>query len=252
MSDYAKLDAVLMLGGSGVRLRPLTENCPKPLLPVGGKPILERTVEALASVGLRHLLFCVHYKKEMIESHFGTGGKWGVKIKYLHEQELLGTAGALSFLRAKVDRPVIVMNGDLITDIDYLDLIEFHRKKGAAATMCVVPYEVKIPYGVVATDKDVITSITEKPVIRSLANAGIYVLSPHVFAEIPENQPFDMPSLFEKLLAKGEKTVAYQIKSRWIDIGSFEEFQRALEEFSQEGALHSQFVRLPSPVDISL
>lgn len=251
MSDFAKLDAVLMLGGNGMRLRPLTENCPKPLLKVGGKSILERTVESLASRGLRHLLFCVHYKMEMIEDAFGEGGKWGVKIKYFRESDLLGTAGSLSFLRGKLEQPAIVMNGDLITDLDFLDLLRFHNEKGAAATMGVVPYEVQIPYGVVHCDGEKISSIVEKPVVRSLANAGIYVLSPRVYSEIPENTRYDMPMLFEKLLEKGEMTCAYQIKSKWIDIGSIEEFQRAQNEFSLEGSLHSQFVRIPSPVDVS-
>lgn len=222
---------VLMAGGLGTRLQPLTNDCPKPLLPLGDKPILETILESFAEQGFERIFLSVNYKAEMIRNHFETGAKWGVKVDYLHENTPLGTAGALSLLPEKPDAPIIVMNGDLLTHTNFDNLLKFHVDNTAAATMAVREYDFQVPYGVVRLDETVIQSIEEKPVQKFFVNAGIYVLSPEALEYLPAETFFDMPNLFEHLIADGKTTVAYPLREYWIDIGRLEELERAQREW---------------------
>ncbi len=223
---------VLMAGGLGTRLRPLTEDRPKPLLSVGGKPILETILESFAEQGFKRIFLSVNYKAEMIQNHFGDGGRWGVQVDYLHERSPLGTAGGLSLLPQPPSAPLIVMNGDLLTRMNFDGLLRFHSEHRAAATMAVREYDFQVPYGVVSLDGPSITSIEEKPVQRFFVNAGIYVLSPAVLGHLPSHSFFDMPTLFERLIAAGETTAAYPLREYWLDIGQLEELERAQKEWT--------------------
>jgi len=224
---------VLMAGGLGTRLRPLTEDRPKPLLSVGGKPILETILESFAEQGFKHIFLSVNYKAEMIRDHFGTGERWGVDLQYLHETTRLGTAGALALLPQAPSAPVIVMNGDLLTHLNFDGLLRFHTEHQAAATMAVREYDFQVPYGVVSLDGPTILSIEEKPVQRFFVNAGIYVLSPLALGHLPVNSPFDMPALFERLIARGETAAAYPLREYWLDIGRLDELERAEKEWGR-------------------
>lgn len=222
---------VLMAGGLGTRLQPLTDECPKPLLTVGGKPILETILESFAEQGFRRIFLSVNYKAEMIRSHFGTGDRWGVQVEYLHENTRLGTAGALSLLPEKPSDPIVVMNGDLLTRTNFDNLLQFHIAQGATATMSVREYSFQVPYGVVRLDGTHIKAIEEKPVQKFFVNAGIYALSPDVLDHLPAETFFDMPTLFEHLIVAGKTTAAYPLREYWLDIGRLEEFERAQREW---------------------
>lgn len=223
---------VLMVGGLGTRLRPLTDRCPKPMLPIGGKPILQKIIENFAEQGFRRFYLSVNYLAEQIQSHFGDGGDYGVEIRYLREDQRLGTAGALSLLTERPSDPLIVMNGDLLTRIRFDQLLKFHEEHDAAATMAVREYDFQVPYGVVNLDGVNISSIDEKPVHRFFVNAGIYALSPAALEHIPNETFFDMPTLFERLVEKGEIASAYPLREYWMDIGRLDELERAQREWS--------------------
>lgn len=223
---------VLMAGGKGKRLAPLTDDTPKPLLRVGGKPILENILESLAEQGFRRIFLSVNFKAQMIRDHFGSGERWGVEVDYLHEDEDLGTAGALSLLSSVPEAPILVMNGDLVTLANFGSLLRFHEEQAATATMAVREYEVQVPFGVVQLSGDRIASIVEKPVHKCFVNAGIYVLSPSALASIPGQSFFHMTSLFEALIAAGHLTAAYPLREYWLDIGHLAEFERAKREWA--------------------
>lgn len=226
---------VLMVGGLGTRLMPLTRNCPKPMLPVGGKPILESILESFYEQGFRRFYFSVNYLAQTFKDHFGDGSRWGVDICYLHEDKRLGTAGALSLLPELPDEPLLVMNGDLLTRVRFDNLLDFHAEHQALATMAVREYDFQVPYGVVRLDGDRILAIEEKPVQRFFVNAGIYALSPEAISLIPRDTFFDMPSLFEKLMQAKHPTSAYPLREYWLDIGRIEEFERAQLEWTAQG-----------------
>jgi dTDP-glucose pyrophosphorylase/CBS domain-containing protein len=225
---------VLMAGGLGKRLRPLTENCPKPMLNVGGRPILETIVEAFAEQGYRRFYFSVNFKAEQIVDYFQDGSKWGVEIRYLHETMELGTAGALSLLPERPRESMLVMNGDLLTKLDIDSLLKFHAEHGAAATMAVRAHEYQVPFGVVQMDEFNIRSIVEKPSHNYFVNAGIYALSPEALDFIPQNAFFDMPSLYQKLIEQERVVKAYPMKEYWLDIGRLHDFERAQEDYRVE------------------
>ena len=218
---------VLMAGGLGTRLQPLTYNCPKPLLTVGGKPILETIIESFAEQGFKRIFLSVNYKAEMIRNHFGSGDRWGVQVTYLHEDTRLGTAGALSLLSERPTAPVIVMNGDLITRTNFDNLLQFHIAQGAVATMAVREYDFQVPYGVVRLNGARIEAIEEKPVQKLFVNAGIYALSPEALDHLPAEIFFNMTTLFDRIIAAGKSTAAYPLREYWLDIGRLEEFERA-------------------------
>ena len=222
---------VLMAGGLGTRLGPLTRNCPKPLLNVGGRPVLQTILESFIEHGFRHFYFSVNYQAKMIEEFFGDGGKWNVDIQYIHEDKKLGTAGALSLLPEKPSLPLVVMNGDILTKINFQQLLEFHADHRAIATMCVHKYDLQIPYGVVNVEKHRLTHITEKPTQSFFINAGIYVLEPRALEFIPSSTFFDMPSLFDKLLQLKLEAAVFPLREYWLDIGHMTDFERAQGDF---------------------
>jgi NDP-sugar pyrophosphorylase family protein len=210
---------VIMAGGMGTRLRPHTENCPKPLLPVAGKPMLEHIIERAKLDGFRHFVLAIHYLGHMIESHFGNGEGLGVQIDYLREQSPLGTAGALGLLNPAPSLPFVVTNGDVITDIRYGELLDFHIRHGAVATMAVRLHEWQHPFGVVQIQGAEIVGFEEKPITRSHINAGVYTLDPDALGLLGAGIHCDMPSLFERLKALGHRTVAYPMHEPWLDVG---------------------------------
>lgn len=222
---------VLMAGGLGLRLRPHTESVPKPMLEIGGKPLLERIIGRFVDQGFYKFYLSVNYLAEIIEGHFGDGANWGIEIKYLREQSCLGTAGALSLLPELPQEPLIVMNGDLLTEASYSCLLQFHESHNAFATMAVREYDYQVPFGVVRLKDGHILAIDEKPVERHLVNAGIYVLSPEALAMIPKNTGFDMPTLFERVLAQGSVAIAYPLREYWLDIGRAEQLEHAEKTF---------------------
>lgn len=228
-----KLDniVVLMVGGLGTRLRPLTNDCPKPLLKVGKKPILETILDSFIDAGFHRFYFAVNYKSQMIEDYFGDGRKFGVEICYIHEKKRMGTAGALYFLPEKPVLPIVVMNGDLLTKVDFAALVDYHKKAEAVATMAVREYSYQVPYGVINFDGEKIVSIEEKPEQSFFVNAGIYVLSPEAVARVNEEEFFDMPDLFNEIIDAGEKTTVYPIREYWLDIGRIDDFERAQTEY---------------------
>ncbi|MDD9968297.1 MAG: nucleotidyltransferase family protein [Myxococcales bacterium] len=219
--------ALIMAGGLGRRLRPLTDDVPKPLLRVGHKPLLERIIEGFVEAGFRRVFLAVNYRAEMVQEYFGDGSSLGVRIDYLHEERPLGTAGALALLPRSLCDPLVVMNGDLLTKLDFRQLLDFHRQHGASATMCVREHDVQIPYGVVCIDGHRLEGIDEKPVHRMFVNAGIYVLSPAAVASVSPGEACSMPALFDKLLADGERPGVFPIHEYWIDIGHATDYERA-------------------------
>jgi NDP-sugar pyrophosphorylase family protein len=222
---------VIMAGGLGSRLRPMTNDCPKPMLKVGGKPILETILETFLQHGFREFCFAVNYKAEMISDYFGDGGKHDCFIEYLHENEPLGTAGALSLLATLPVQPVIVMNGDVLTKVDFKCLLDFHGRNNSQATMCVREYDIQVPYGVVQVDQHRLEGIEEKPVHKFFVNAGIYVLQPEVLKMIPRNKHCDMPTLFKRVLEEGHETSVFPVREYWLDLGKIEDFNRAKGDF---------------------
>jgi len=223
---------LLMAGGLGTRLRPLTNDRPKPLLHVGSKPILETILENFIEYGFRKFFISVNYKNEMIREHFGNGSRWSVEIHYLKETERLGTAGALSLLPKKPSLPLIVMNGDLLTKINWNQLLAFHQEHEGAATMCVREYDFQVPYGVVQIKKHQVAAIDEKPVQKFFVNAGIYVFESKVLKPLKKNKPYDMPYLFEKLIQQKSNVAAFPIREYWLDIGRLDDLERANGEFA--------------------
>lgn len=224
---------VLMAGGLGSRLRPLTDEIPKPLLPVGGKPILEHIIESFKDNGFYQFVISVNYKKEMIVDHFGDGSDFGVEITYLFEEKRLGTAGPLSLLSEEIDQPLLVMNGDLLTKVNFEQLLHFHIENKAVATMCVRSYEYQVPYGVIKTNQHKLIGIEEKPIHHSFVNAGIYVLNPKVKDHISFNEFYDMPELFTKLISTDENVQAFPIREYWMDIGQLHDYEKANVDFSE-------------------
>lgn len=222
---------VLMAGGLGTRLRPLTDKIPKPLLKVGQKPILETILESFLDAGFYRFYFAVNYKSQMIEDYFGDGSRFGAEIQYLHENKRMGTAGALYFLPESPKEPILVMNGDLLTKVDFCEFLDFHIEQKAAATMAVREYNYQVPYGVIDFDGERIESIREKPSYSFFVNAGIYALNPEAVACVDKEEFFDMPQLFELLISEGKKTTVFPIHEYWLDIGRMDDFQRAQEEY---------------------
>jgi len=220
------LRAVVMAGGQGSRLRPLTEELPKPMLPIGNKPLLQLIVEQLKQAGIRQVNVATHYKGDVIAEHFKNGEAFGVDIRYVKEDQPLGTAGALSLLE-EVDEPLLVMNGDILTRVDFRALLHFHREHKADLTVCVRQYELSVPYGVIDTDGVNVRGISEKPVVKQFINAGIYLLNPQVRKLIPNGQPYDIPELIEHLIKEQRTVVCFPIREYWLDIGKVDQYDQA-------------------------
>ncbi|MBS1189843.1 MAG: transferase protein [Rhodocyclaceae bacterium] len=218
---------IIMAGGMGTRLRPYTESCPKPMLPVAGRPMLEHIIERASLEGFRHFVLAIHYLGHMIEDHFGDGGRFGVHIDYMRETSPLGTAGALSLLDRVQTLPFVVTNGDVMTDIRYGELLDFHVRHGATATMAVRLHEWQHPFGVVQMDGVDIVGFEEKPIARTHINAGVYALSPAALGYLEPGARCDMPTLFERIKVVGQRTVAYPMHEPWLDVGRPDDLERA-------------------------
>jgi dTDP-glucose pyrophosphorylase len=218
----------LMAGGFGTRLKPLTNNCPKPLLKVGDKPILEITLLNFIKSGFVNFYISTHYLPKMIRDHFGDGSKWGVNITYVHEETPLGTGGALGLLPNDAPKlPLILMNGDILTNMNFHKLLDFHNNESADASMCVREYEQQIPYGVIQGSNGLINSMVEKPVHVFHINAGIYVVNPEIVEQVKQNEVLDMPTLFEINIKDNKKVMMFPLHEYWLDIGRIEDYQRA-------------------------
>jgi dTDP-glucose pyrophosphorylase len=218
---------VIMAGGRGTRLRPHTENCPKPLLKVGGKPMLEQIIERARGDGFVNFVIALHYLGHMIEEYFGDGSEWGVNIEYLQESAPLGTVGALGLLKNRPTEAFLVSNGDILTDIHYRELLDFHLRHQASATMAVRLHEWQQPFGVVQTRGVDIIGFEEKPVILSHVNAGIYALQPSALDLLPPGEPCDMPVLFQRLQDSGARTIVYPMHEPWMDVGRPKDLEQA-------------------------
>jgi len=222
---------ILMVGGLGSRLRPLTENTPKPMLHVGGKPILETIVERFSIYGFVNIVMCIGYKSHVIQDYFGDGSKFGVNIEYILEDKRMGTAGALSLLKERPTEPFFVMNGDLLTNVNFDNLCDYHLTNHAKGTMCVREYDFKVPFGVVNIEGHNITHIEEKPVHKFFVSAGIYMLEPSCIEMIPEDEFYDMPTLFDKMIEQQDSAISFPLREYWLDIGRIEEYEKANDEY---------------------
>jgi dTDP-glucose pyrophosphorylase len=222
---------VLMAGGRGARLRELTETTPKPMLNVGGRPVLETQIRTFLDQGFKKFFIAVNYRADSIEAHFGDGRSFGAEIQYLRETKPLGTAGALTLLPDRGAEPLIVANGDVLTTVNYVDLLAAHNAAAAAGTMAVREYELQIPYGVIVEQEGIVTQLHEKPMRKELVSAGIYVLSAQAIERIPRDTQFDMPRVFEGLIGAGLKVSAYRLQGYWIDIGRIADLEQANVDF---------------------
>lgn len=222
---------LLMAGGFGSRLHPLTQNCPKPLLKVGDKPILEIILERCINAGFSQFYISTHYMSDMVRDHFGDGRRWGVSISYVHEDTPLGTAGALGLLpHDEIHQPMLIMNGDVMTALNFAELLHYHEQHGSLATMCVREYEYQVPYGVIQSEGHLIRSMVEKPVHKYFVNAGVYVLSPDLIRTVSSGTPLDMPLLLEQAISAGQHVAMFPLHEYWLDVGRPDDFQRAQSE----------------------
>ena len=221
----------LMAGGFGTRLHPLTEDIPKPLLDVGNRPILETILVRFIKAGFHNFFISTYYKAEKIKKHFGDGSAWGVKIEYVNEEEPLGTAGSIGLLPKNLPKlPILMMNGDVLTKVNFEHLLTFHQEQKGIATMCIREYDVQIPFGVVNIEKQQAKSIVEKPIKKFFVNAGIYVLEPELVNKVDTNTPIDMPNLLEKQIKEGKSVSIFPIHEYWLDIGHIKEYKKANQD----------------------
>lgn len=229
------VDALIMAGGFGARLLPLTRTTPKPMLPVGDRPLMERTIECLREAGVRHVNITTHYLGDQIASHFGDGHSFGVEVSYVTEERPLGTAGSLRLIDSG-GGPLLVINGDIVTGLHFRDLLTYHRMQRADLTVAVRQYEMQVPYGVVECAGEQVSAIREKPVHRFFVNAGIYVIEPAVRALLPDIERLDMPDLITHLLQLGRRVVSFPVMEYWLDVGRHADYQQAQDDV-RNGAL---------------
>ena len=232
---------VVMAGGQGKRLRPFTENIPKPMVRVGARPVLETIIGQLMRHGFRRFFISVNYMADVIINHFGDGSAFGAEIHYLCEDQPLGTAGALSLIEKKMTKPIIVINGDVLNQINFTSLLNFHNEKRSIATMCVRDSEFNVPFGIVNIQNDKIMEITEKPSQKHFINAGVYVLDQRALDHLETGNRVDMTDLFNKLIGLGHKTVAFPVGEYWTDIGSLNDLQKADEDFKKTFSGRTKF-----------
>ncbi len=233
-ADLRKHCAVVMAGGLGSRLGDLTQSTPKPLIPVGGKPILEHIVEHLRDSGLHDIYISTRYLAELIEAHFADGADWGVEIEYIREEKRLGTAGGLKYLEGKIEEPFLVMNGDLLTDFDAAGMFRFHEENEAALTVAVRHYGFEVPYGVVEVEGLRVAKLSEKPNFDFFVNAGIYIVDPTLLKFIPRGEYYDITTLIDVAVAEGHPVVSFPIVEQWIDVGRPVDLARAESLLSGE------------------
>ena len=224
-----RLQAVIMAGGHGSRLRPLTDDLPKPMLPVGGQPLMEITLRQLRAAGLKRVHIAVHHRSEKIAEYFGNGEDFGVEINYVTEDQPLGTAGALGLME-KPKETVLLINGDILTQLDFRAMLAYHREHRADLTVAVQRYDTQLPYGLVECEGTYVRSLVEKPILNFLVNAGIYLLEPPVYQFIPNGEMFDMTELIQRLLDENRPVAAFPIHEYWLDIGQAADYQQAQED----------------------
>lgn len=226
VSSFLDVKAVVMAGGRGTRLHPLTESLPKPMLPVGDKPLLEVIINRLKQAGVRHVHVTTHHKKEKITEHFGDGGGFGVELQYVSEERPLGTAGSLG-LMAPPRETLLVINGDILTDVDFKAMMAFHREHKADFTVAVRQFDFQVPYGVLECEGERVTRLQEKPICKFLVNAGIYLLEPGIFEYLGNGKRQDMTDLIHTLLKNKKSVISFPVHEAWIDIGTYQEYQLA-------------------------
>ncbi|UWR35721.1 nucleotidyltransferase family protein (plasmid) [Sulfitobacter sp. W027] len=222
---------LLMAGGLGMRLRPLTETVPKPMIPVGDKPLLERIVTRFQDQGFSRFTLSLNYLGQVIRDYFGDGSRLGVEIDYVEETKRMGTGGALSLMLHRPDEPFVVMNGDILTTTSFGAMMDFHVGTGSAVTICAREFNMQVPYGVLNTEGTTLMSMEEKPVHRHLVNAGIYALSPLVFDHVKDGEPLDMPDLVDRVKEAGHQVSVFPVREYWMDIGRIEDLDRARAEY---------------------
>jgi len=225
--DYRDNAAVILCGGKGMRLRPITESIPKPMIQVAGRPILERIILHLVGHGFRNIYLAVHYLGEMIEAHFGTGEKFGCRISYLREERPLGTGGAIALLPEHVAGPMLVMNGDLVTQFDASRMLEDHLEQGNRATLGVQTYTHEIPFGVVDGEADAVERIREKPILEFRVNAGIYILDSDIRTRLTPGEPITIPAIIQGCLDAGERVGCFHVDEDWMDVGRHDDLRTA-------------------------
>jgi dTDP-glucose pyrophosphorylase len=228
--------AMIMAGGEGKRLRPLTESTPKPLLRVGGKPLLEIMIERLRGAGIDRVLLALHYKRQMIEEHFGDGARCGVTIKYHYEDTPRGTAGSLHEARRYpgfTDHPLLVLNADILTKCDFREMLTFHARNRAHMTVGTVPYTVDLPYGILELDGARLAAVKEKPSLDFVINSGIYVVEPSVLEAMGAGAVLDMPELIAGVMSRGQHVVAFPIREYWLDVGRLDDFHKAERDVAE-------------------
>lgn len=229
------MKVVILAGGLGTRLRPLTFSIPKPLLPVGEKPILEIILSKLKSYGLTDIIIAVGYKSELIKTYFGNGSKFGVDIEYIDEDKPLGTAGPLSSLKEKfeIKEPILIMNGDILTKLDFRKMVDFHIKNNADITVGIKEHEQKTPFGVIDLDENKIKNIKEKPILTFNISAGIYVLNPSILDIVPKNTSYQMPDLIKNAMDKDKKVLGYKINEYWMAVEHMGSYEDAIAEIEK-------------------
>ena len=225
---------IIMAGGKGRRLMPLTTDVPKPMVPIAGRPMLEWIILRLTHYGFRNFTVAVNYLGHVIEEYFGNGHSFDCNITYLREDLFLGTAGALSLIDKKLQHPMLVMNGDVLTSIDFEKLLDAHIQSSAAATICARSHQTQVPFGVIKQKDGKLLSMDEKPVYENLINAGMYALSPEVLDYIPKNKVSDMPEILTALVKDGKTVNIYTMQEEWLDVGRHDDLQRAKQAFSIE------------------
>ena len=222
---------VVMAGGQGVRLRPLTEETPKPMLPVGDRPLLETVLDQISQAGFRRVFMAVNYRAEVIQQHFGNGNAHGLEITYIHEPRQLGTGGALRLIDEHIDRPFLVVNADLLTNVSLSSLMRFHNEDGNTVTVGVRKYCLELPYGVVELGGTRVERLSEKPTFDFYVNAGVYAVDPAAVALLPPDQDrFEMTDLVDATIASGKRVGGFPVREFWLDIGQLADYERANED----------------------
>ena len=217
-----------MAGGFGTRLKPLTDNCPKPMLPIGNKPILEIMIQHFIKQGFNNFYISTHYLPEIIKSHFGNGQDLGINIQYVYEKEPLGTGGALSLLPDDITNlPLIMVNGDILTNMNFENLLNFHNSHSSNVTMCVREFQYQIPYGTVESENNIVKHLSEKPINYFNINTGIYILNPNIYKDLEKNTSISMPELIEKAIYSKQKVMSYNLNEYWLDIGQMKDYHQA-------------------------
>jgi NDP-sugar pyrophosphorylase family protein len=228
------LQAVIMAGGYGMRMRPLTEELPKTMLPVGDRPLMELIISQLRRTGIRRVNIATHYLSDKIKDHFGDGQDFGIELSYVTEDRPLGTAGALGLLEP-TENPLLIINGDILTRVNFKAMLDFHRENKAALTVAVRKYDMNVPYGVIESEGALVRALVEKPLLNFLVNAGIYLLEPAVHRYIPNNRHLNMTDLIQRLIDDGQAVASFPIMEYWLDIGNDVDYAQAQKDMKNGG-----------------